>query len=176
MVKWSIGAIVLSLLMIVLFGDDPEEGGTPKIASISKEIYAVSRSNDYLNVDVALGVPWDGAGSIFQASDMVLKTMKRIKAGAPDAGGPGLKAVQFTFSVPTRSPLGEEGRGDLVNIQISAEVLEAANPDKMRPFDVMEVAKVEIPSRIGRDALTDYCADQGKFSPRFCSQLAMGLL
>jgi hypothetical protein len=78
--------------------------------------------------------------------------------------------------VPTRSALGAEGRADLANIQISGEDLAVAVPENMSPFDIVEIAKVEAPSRIGSDAMVEYCAEHAKLSPTFCARLAQGLL
>lgn len=174
--RGSFALFPLAVVGIIAFLTPGCAAPSGNIADIGSEIRSVFRSNNYLNVDVALDEKWDGNAYVFSAGDLALKAIKAIRAGAPDAGGPGLAGVSFTFTLPTRSALGADGRSDLMNIQISGDDLYAAQPDKMTGYDIFEIGKIEIPSRTGNNASEAYCAENEKYSPRFCAKLAAGLL
>lgn len=163
-------AIVLFLIagLIVSVATTPKPPKPTSIAAISKQVRNVSNIGGYVTVEIELGEGFDDAGAVLASQDIVLDAIKVMQSGATDAPIASIKKALFSFTVPTRTAFGEEGRADLMSIIVTGDDIRRAKPAKMTAFDVVDIGEVDVPSRIGAQSVAAYCAKYATYSPRFC--------
>ncbi|MEY2883725.1 MAG: hypothetical protein RL490_1449 [Pseudomonadota bacterium] len=174
--KISGGCFSVFALFVVVIGISIFTGGGDKptsMATLDKGVSEVIVSNGFLNVQIDMSQQYSGNSAIYGAADTVRKAISVLQSGATDAKLADLKGATFAFSVPTKNSLGEESKGDLINIVIDGDKLRRAKPDKMFASDILEVARTDLPTPMAVNSAQEYCDESAKLSPRFCAGVDM---
>lgn len=170
----AIGLFLFSLVMVGVFGDEPENKALPdgplldRIKAISANVTEVREVGDSLSIVYFQNSILDGDHWVLTFSQDAYDIFKRFAEATHNKP---YKKVVFFVKAPTRDNLGNESDSLGMKVFYDMETLAKAKYENMTAFDLLEIpADIQF-NPVGRKLASNYCADDNhkEYAPRFCS-------
>lgn len=155
---------ILLLVMALLSGcsDEPRplpEGSIQdRIKYISSRVTSVEEpvKGELILIEHFQPTIWSGRSwtwNFLSDAFSIMKKMPEITKGAP------YKKVTFMVRIPTRDNLGKEGSALGMKVRYDLATLAGAQWSSMTPFDIGEISEEVVMTRLGMEAVAEYCKE-----------------